>query len=103
MRLLTCISVSVLAFGILGLLPPRAEAQTVSGTLVDLFTNRPIPLGLVKMFTESGDSVTATITDEVGDFVISSPIPGSFVLRGPSLWGIANRLRGSSSSVRGVC
>lgn len=65
MRLLRCISVSVLAFGVLGLLALCAEAQTVSGTLVDLFTNRPIPLGLVMMFTESGDSVTATITDEV--------------------------------------
>ena len=36
--------------------------QTLQGTLMDVDTDQPIPLGLVMMYTESGDSVTATIS-----------------------------------------
>lgn len=56
------------------------SAQTISGTLIDLQSEDPIPLGLVMMFTESGDSVASAISDVAGSFSLSSPTPGSFVL-----------------------
>lgn len=63
-----------------GLLPMSGSAQTISGTLLDLDTERPIPLGLVMMFTMEGDSITATVSDPAGRFQVTSPEPGSFVL-----------------------
>jgi hypothetical protein len=56
------------------------SAQTISGRLLDSETNRPVDLGLVMMFTESGDSVTETITNQDGYFSLTSPDPGSFLL-----------------------
>lgn len=55
-------------------------AQTIRGRLLDNETNRPVDLGLVMMFTESGDSVTETITNQDGYFSLTSPDPGSFLL-----------------------
>lgn len=57
-----------------------ATAQTISGTLLELDTDRPIPLGLVMMFTTEGDSITATVSDPTGRFQVTSPEPGSFLL-----------------------
>lgn len=65
--------------------PVAAVAQTVNGTLIDSETERPIPLGLVMMFTEGGDSITATIADEAGRFSITSAEPGDFVLQAAAL------------------
>ncbi|MBW3535005.1 MAG: carboxypeptidase regulatory-like domain-containing protein [Gemmatimonadetes bacterium] len=68
-----------------GLFTSAAAAQTIDGTLMDLHSGQPIPLGLVMMFTESGDSVAMTVTDERGHFRLSSPDPGSFVLLASAL------------------
>lgn len=57
-----------------------ASAQTVRGQLLDSETGFPVPLGLVMMFTEAGDSVTSTVADEVGRFTVASDQPGDFVL-----------------------
>lgn len=56
------------------------EAQTISGTLMEVETDRPISLGLVIMLTESGDSITSTVTDGQGRFTLESEEPGSFLL-----------------------
>jgi len=66
-------------------LPSQAAGQTISGTLMDLDTDQPISLGLVMMFTESGDSIGDTITDAAGRFSLSSPQPGSFILLAAAL------------------
>lgn len=66
-------------------LPAASEAQTIDGVLLDRDSDRPIPLGLVMLYSEEGDSITATVTDEVGRFRIGSDAPGSFVLRAASL------------------
>lgn len=65
--------------------PAAASAQSIDGVLVDRDTNRPIPLGLVMLYTESGDSLSATVADERGRFSLASTAPGSFVLRAASL------------------
>lgn len=62
-----------------------AAAQTIDGTLMDLDTGQPIPSGLVLMFTEAGDSVAMTVTDEQGRFTVTSPEPGSFLLLASAL------------------
>lgn len=55
-------------------------AQTINGTLMEVETDRPISLGLVIMMTESGDSITSTVTDGRGRFTLESEEPGSFFL-----------------------
>lgn len=80
----TCLlSVAVLGgpIGVVG----TASAQTIEGRLLDVESGMPIPLGLVMMSTASGDSVTATVADEVGRFRISAPEPGSFLLNASAL------------------
>lgn len=73
--------VAALSLGLLAAgFPTSTTAQTISGTLLDLDTDRPIPLGLVMMFTTGGDSITATVSDAAGRFQVTSPEPGSFVL-----------------------
>ncbi len=62
------------------LAPPGTAAQTLNGTLMEVESDQPISLGLIIMMTESGDSVTSTVTDGRGRFSISSEEPGSFVL-----------------------
>ena len=66
-------------------LPGPATGQTIEGTLLDLDTEEPISLGLVLMYTEAGDSVEMTVTDELGRFRLASPEPGSFLLRASAL------------------
>lgn len=61
-------------------LPFTGAAQEISGKLLDADTDQPIPLGLVLMYTEAGDSVGSTISDGFGRFRVESPRPGSFTL-----------------------
>ncbi|MDX1492525.1 MAG: carboxypeptidase regulatory-like domain-containing protein [Longimicrobiales bacterium] len=56
------------------------QGQTINGTLMEVETDQPISLGLIIMMTESGDSITSTVTNAEGRFSITSPEPGSFVL-----------------------
>ena len=68
-----------------GLSPASLRAQTIRGTLLERGTDRPIHLGFVALLTESGDSVTSTITNEDGRFSLTSPVPGSFLLLAAAL------------------
>ncbi|SVC20719.1 uncharacterized protein METZ01_LOCUS273573, partial [marine metagenome] len=45
----------------------------------------PIHLGFVALLTESGDSVTSTITNREGRFSLTSPDPGNFLLLAAAL------------------
>ena len=60
-------------------------AQTIKGKLLAQGTDTPIPLGRVMMFTEAGDSVATTFTDDSGEFSLSSPMPGGFLLAAAAL------------------
>ena len=75
--IIPCLAVAVL--------PSLSAAQTITGTLMDLDTDQPISLGLVMMFTESGDSIGDTITDAAGRFRLSAPEAGSFILLAAAL------------------
>lgn len=70
------VAVSLLASGLV----QTAQAQTINGTLMEVDSEQPISLGLVLMLTESGDSITSTVTDSRGRFSISADEPGSFIL-----------------------
>lgn len=61
------------------------SAQTITGSLIDAESGHPIPLGLVMMYSEAGDSITQTITDAAGRFRIAADDPGSFLLRAAAL------------------
>lgn len=59
-----------------------ADAQTLGGRLLGRGSNRPIGLAIVTLVAENtGDMVAATITDDLGRFSLTSPEPGSFLLR----------------------
>lgn len=79
MRTFTTVFTALLLSTFWGLTAP-AEAQTITGTLMEVETDRPISLGLVIMMTESGDSITSTVTDGQGRFSVESEEPGSFLL-----------------------
>ena len=61
------------------------SAQTIRGTLMDLETGTPIDLGLVVMFTQQGDSIGLSVTDEQGRFSLTAREPGSFILLASAL------------------
>lgn len=56
------------------------QGQTINGTLMEVDSDQPISLGLVLMLSESGDSITSTVTDSRGRFSVSADEPGSFLL-----------------------
>ena len=56
------------------------QAQTITGTLMEVETGQPISLGLVIMMTEEGDSITSGVSDGQGQFSLTAPEGGSFVL-----------------------
>lgn len=64
---------------------PTSSASTIRGTLLDADSRAPISLGLVLMYTETGDSITSAMSDENGRFSVASPDPGSFMLRAAAL------------------
>ena len=68
-----------------GLSRASLGAQTIRGTLLEQDTDGPIHLGFVALLTESGDSVTSTITNRDGRFSVTSPVPGSFMLLAAAL------------------
>jgi hypothetical protein len=70
----------VLFAALCGAFASPAQAQTITGTLMEVETGQPISLGLVIMMTEDGDSITSGISNARGEFTVSSPDPGSFVL-----------------------
>ncbi|MEE2668966.1 MAG: carboxypeptidase regulatory-like domain-containing protein [Gemmatimonadota bacterium] len=61
------------------------KAQTIRGTLMERDSETPIHLGFVALLTESGDSVTSTITNREGRFSLTSPDPGNFLLLAAAL------------------
>lgn len=61
-------------------LATTSQAQTITGTLMEVETSQPISLGLIIMMTESGDSITSTVTNGQGQFTVEADEAGSFVL-----------------------
>jgi len=70
-----------LAALLIGVPPCVAHAQTLRGTLLDRETDRPIPLALVLLLDASADTVARAVTDDLGRFALSSPVPGDFVIQ----------------------
>ena len=72
-----------------------ADAQTLGGRLLGRGSNRPIGLAIVTLVAENtGDMVAATVTDDLGRFSLTSPEPGSFLLRA-SAFGYGTSTAGS--------
>lgn len=57
--------------------------QTITGTLMEVDSDRPISLGLIILMTESGDSVTSGVTNGQGRFSLTAT-------EGDSFWVIAS-------------
>lgn len=62
------------------LIPAPSAAQTITGVLLDRGTDQGVDLALVMLLTTDGDSVGATLSDATGNFRVSSPQPGDFLL-----------------------
>ena len=76
---------SVLALASIAAAAAPAAGQTIRGLLLEADTQRPIELGRVTLFTESQDSVGATLTNEDGFFSLVAPEPGTYQLVGTAL------------------
>jgi hypothetical protein len=63
----------------------RLRAQTLGGTLLDRDTSLPIGFARLVLISESGDSVTATLSNAGGLFSLKAPRPGSYYLKASSL------------------
>ncbi len=59
--------------------------QTIDGILLESGSDRPVPLGLVMLLSESGDSISSTLTDPTGRFQLQSTSPGGFLLTASAL------------------
>jgi hypothetical protein len=60
------------------LLPRAALGQTVTGRMLELWSNKTLPGALVMLVTEGGDSVSAVWSDDRGDFALAAPGPGVY-------------------------
>lgn len=63
------------------LLPGPIAAQTVTGTLLEQGTGRPIATGLVTLLGGGSEPVDRAETDSLGRFTLRSPDPGAFYVR----------------------
>jgi len=61
------------------------SAQKIRGRLLDMHTDEAIDLGLVIMVSESGDSITSTLSATTGFFEVSAPDPGNYLLLAAAL------------------
>lgn len=78
--------VAALALGValaLGWSP--LAAQTIRGTVIDRESGRPLAEVLVLLLAETLDTVAYAFTDSVGQFVLSSPVEGEFLLEAATL------------------
>jgi len=60
--------------------PTSAQGQVVRGVLSDEGAYTPVPLGLLTLVTEEGDTVAQTLADEAGFFQFHAPEAGRFHL-----------------------
>jgi TonB-dependent receptor-like protein/carboxypeptidase family protein len=61
--------------------PPAAQGQSVRGRLLEAETVTPIAQGFVALLTETGQPVSATLTDQTAAFSLAAPISGHYVLQ----------------------
>ncbi|MBT8396837.1 MAG: carboxypeptidase regulatory-like domain-containing protein [Gemmatimonadetes bacterium] len=68
---------------ILGLAVPGhpADAQTIVGRLLDGDAMQPVPHGFIELLDTAAFQVAATRSDERGDFTVSAPGPGEYLIR----------------------
>ena len=82
---LVCAALVCMALVACGLIPESLRAQSIRGTLLQRGTDTPIALGFVALLSESGDSIASVITNSVGEFFLTSPDPGDFLLLAAAL------------------
>ncbi len=58
-----------------------AQAQTITGTVLDGGTGAPIPAAVITLLTEPGDVTTRVEADSLGVFSATAPRAGSYYLR----------------------
>lgn len=60
--------------------PTGLAGQTISGTLLEASSGRPLELGIVELISVAGDTVARAFTRGGGRFEMTSEDPGSFIL-----------------------
>lgn len=68
---------------LLGLAGPggSADSQTIVGRLLDGAAMQPVPHGFIELLDTASFQVAATQSDEGGDFTLSAPAPGKYLIR----------------------
>lgn len=65
--------------------PPALDGQTIRGRLLEFGSDTPIDMGMVVMVSVTGDSVSATLSDEGGFFEVSAAEGGEYLLEAAAL------------------
>jgi hypothetical protein len=76
----TLLSMAVVVVSALAVLPSLAAAQTVTGTVRDGETGRPIEGVQVTLASAESEAVATSLTDAEGHFALRAPGPGSWKL-----------------------
>lgn len=71
--------------GILAVVPSALVGQTIRGRLLNANDARPVPLGLVIMITEEGDTVASGVSRQDGHFELTGSDPAAYYLMASGL------------------
>jgi hypothetical protein len=72
-------------FGLALFLAPPVSGQTLQGHLLELDTESPISGGSVTLIDEEGETVTSTVSDSSGLFLLQAPSPGRYSVSAEAL------------------
>jgi hypothetical protein len=61
-------------------LSPSAAAQSISGVLLEAYSDRPVSGGILRLLSDQGDTVTSALTDPRGRFTLRAPQPGVYLI-----------------------
>ena len=73
--------VSIVLVALLALVGVSAQAQTVSGTLIDGQHKQPLGYAVVQLLGSDSTYVSSTTSDDTGRFALAAPRDGRYILK----------------------
>ena len=73
--------VSIVLVALLALVGVSAQAQTVSGTLIDGQHKQPLGYAVVQLLGSDSTYVSGTTSDDTGRFALAAPRAGRYILK----------------------
>lgn len=73
--------ISIVLVALLALVGVSAQAQTVSGTLIDGQHKQPLDYAVVQLLGSDSTYVSGTTSDDTGRFALAAPRDGRYILK----------------------